>query len=220
MCSRRGARLYTIAMAVILQAGTASVVGGQARTAHEGAYAPFECADCKLLAKYEVPAFPDAPLFWHVATFPSRDAAESAKGQISFVVDAESRVWLYTFGPKNATPKRGSVLASVGPLLLPPAKSYEIVAYFVVMPARTRVDAHTHSGPEAWYVLAGAQCLETPAGVMRRAAGQGMIAPYNTPMVLTNPGPGVRRALFIVIHDASQPWMSDSDWKPSGACER
>ncbi len=229
MSSLRSAR-RCIAIPVAMQAAAASLAGGQAPTTHEGAYAPFECVDigrpgsmgfgCTLLAQYEVAAFPDSPLFWHVTTFPSRAAAESAKHQIGFVVDAASRVWLYTFGPKDAALKEGKVIASVGPLQLPSANSYEVVAYFVVMPARTQVGAHTHPGPEAWYVLAGAQCLETPAGVMRRAAGETMVATPNTPMNLTNPGPAIRRALFIVIHDASQPWMGASDWKPSGACER
>ncbi len=229
MCSLRGARLF-VAIAVMLHGATVSLASGQAPTTHEGAYAPFDCADigrpgsmgfgCKFLAKYDVPAFPDSPLFWHVTTFPTRHGAESAKGQIGFVVDAAGRVWLYTFGPKDAAPRGGKAVATVGPLPLPSAKSYEVVAYFVVMPARTTVGAHTHPGPEAWYVLAGAQCLETPAGVMRRAAGEGMVAPPNVPMALTNPGPATRRALFIVIHDTSQPWISDSDWKPSGACER
>lgn len=228
MCSFRGACPF-IAIAVMLLA--ASVVRGQAPT-HLGEHPPFDCSDdgltrpgstgfgCQLLAKYEVSAFPDAPLFWHLTNFPTRDAAESARGRIAFVVDAASRVWLYTFGPKAAAPKGGRAVATVGPLQLPSAKSYEVVAYFVVMPAGAHTDAHTHPGPEAWYVLAGAQCLETPAGVMHRAAGEGMVAPPNTPMDLTNPGPAIRRALFVVIHDASLPWGSSSDWKPSGACER
>jgi hypothetical protein len=34
------------------------------------------------------------------------------------------------------------------------------------------VDAHTHPGPEGWYVLAGEQCLETPAGANKAVAGR------------------------------------------------
>jgi len=36
--------------------------------------------------------------------------------------------------------------------------------------------AHRHPGPEAWFVIAGGQCLETPKGVMTAQAGQAMLA--------------------------------------------
>jgi hypothetical protein len=40
-------------------------------------------------------------------------------------------------------------------------------------------------------------------------------------MRLTNNGSSTRRALFIVIHDAAQPWSNfTEDWKPTGACDR
>src|SRR5262245_16674283 len=221
-----------VAIGVALQLATASVVGGQVAGRHGDEHSAFECTEdgltrqgstglgCQLLAKNAVAAFPDAPIFWHLATFPTEDAAESAKGQIGFVADAESKVWLFSFGPKDAAPKQGAPTASVGPLQLPSAKSYEIVAYFVVMPAGAQTATHTHSGPEAWYILEGTQCLETPAGESHAAAGGSMVAPPNTPMQLTNPGPTLRRALFIVIHDASKPWVSPSNWKPTGRCLR
>jgi quercetin dioxygenase-like cupin family protein len=122
--------------------------------------------------------------------------------------------------------RRGRFVANVGPLQLTsdklaPAKSYEIVAYRAVMPAGTDTRVHIHPGPEAWFILAGEQCLETPTGVMKGRAGEGMYAPPTTPMRLSNNGPSIRIALFIVIHDAAQPWsIPTDDWKPTGACER
>jgi quercetin dioxygenase-like cupin family protein len=181
---------------------------------------------CLLLAKKEVAQFPEGALFWHLNKFLTRDAAEAAKGQTGMVVEAEGQFWLFSFGPKGAAPKQGELVASVGPLQLtstklPPAKSHEIVAYLAVMPPNTHTRVHTHPGPEAWYMLAGEQCLETPAGIMKARAGEGTFAPPTTPMRLTNNGSSTRRALFIVIHDAAQPWMILADnWKPTGACDR
>ena len=175
---------------------------------------------CQLLAKYQVTHFSDMPLFWHVAKLPTRVAVDSRNGQTAFTVDAGGQVWLFSFGPKDAAPTQGEPVISVGPLPLTPGKSYQVVAYFVVMPVGAHTIVHTHPGPEAWYVLAGAQCLETPAGAMKLAAGEGGVAPPNTPMRLSNIGSTTRRALFIVIHDPMLPWGSPSDWGPPGACER
>jgi quercetin dioxygenase-like cupin family protein len=181
---------------------------------------------CQLLAKVRVSQFPDAPLFWCLNKFPTRDAAEAAKVRNSLVVEAEGQFWLFSFGPKSAAPKQGELIASTGPLqltsnTLPKVSLYEIVAYLAVMPPGTYTRVHIHPGPEAWYILSGEQCLETPAGPMRAQAGESMVAPPTTPMRLTNSGSSVRRAFFIVIHDANQPWtIPTEDWKPTGACDR
>jgi len=181
---------------------------------------------CQLLAKMKVSQFPDAPLFWCLSRFPTRKAAEAAKVQNSLIAEAEGQSWLFSFGSKRATPKSGELVASVGPLQLTSdklakASLYEIVAYFAVMPPGTYTRVHVHPGPEAWYVLDGEQCLETPAGVIKAGTGESMFAAPMTPMRLTNSGSSVRRALFIVIHDANQPWtIPTNDWKPSGACDR
>ena len=181
---------------------------------------------CQLLGKITVQQFPDSPLFWSLNRFPTRAAADTAKVPNSLAAEAEGRYWLFSFGPKDAAPKSGELVASVGPLpltsnTLPKASLYEIVAYLAVMPPGAYTKVHIHPGPEAWYVLSGEQCLETPAGVMKAGTGETMFAPPMTPMRLTNSGSSVRHALFIVIHDASQPWtIPTNDWKPSGACDR
>jgi len=180
---------------------------------------------CQLLAKAQVLEFPDAPLFWFVNKFSTRNAAEDAKVRNSMVVEAEGQFWLFNFGPKGAAPTQGERVASIGPLpltssKLAPAKSYEIVAYLAIMPPDMHTRVHIHPGPEAWYILSGEQCLETPDGVLRARAGESMVAPPMTPMRLTNNGSTTRHALFIVIHDASQPWTIPTDvWKPVGACD-
>jgi quercetin dioxygenase-like cupin family protein len=80
---------------------------------------------------------------------------------------------------------------------------------------------HRHSGPEAWYTLAGETCLETPDGVMvGRAGGPPVIVPQGTPMELTATGTEVRRALVLILHDSAQPaTMPATDWTPKGRCK-
>lgn len=179
-----------------------------------------------LLAKKEITRFPEGAVFWHLNKFPSRAAAEAARSKKGMVVEAEGRFWLFSFGPKGTAPKRGELVASVGPLqmtsdTLPVAKSYEVVAYLAVMPAGTHTRVHTHPGPEAWYVLDGEQCLETPEGTIKARAAVGAMVRPTIPMQLTNNGSSTRRALSIVIHDAAQPWMAfTKEWKPTGACDR
>src|SRR5215469_13317429 len=181
---------------------------------------------CQLLGKITVQQFPDSPLFWSLNRFPTRAAADTAKVPNSLAAEAEGRYWLFSFGPKDAAPKSGELVASVGPLpltsnTLPKASLYEIVAYLAVMPPGAYTKVHIHPGPEAWYVLSGEQCLETPTGVIKAGMGETMFAPPMTPMRLTNSGSSIRHALFIVIYDASQPWtIPTNDWKPAGACDR
>ena len=73
------------------------------------------------------------------------------------------------------------------------------------MPPGMHTGVHRHPGPEAWYVIDGEQCLETLTGVQKARSGESMFAPPNVPMELTNDGSVVRRAFFVIIHDASQP---------------
>jgi quercetin dioxygenase-like cupin family protein len=164
--------------------------------------------------------FSSPTIFWHLQTFPSRAAANEAKSPSGIVVEEDGRVWLSEFGPRNLVPQGGRSVAVIGPLSLVAGKSYDAeIAYSVMAPSdRSRV--HTHTGPEAWYVLGGAQCLETPAGTIRGHAGETMSAAPNGPMQLSVTGADVARALTLVIHDSAQEFGAASDWKPPGACQR
>ena len=97
---------------------------------------------------------------------------------------------------------------------------FQIQLWYVVMPPGTSTGSHVHPGPEAWYVLEGEQCLDTPNGPIRVRAGQGSVVAADIPMRLFNSGSGTRRALFIVIHDPAVAEATMSTWTPSGACLR
>ena len=162
--------------------------------------------------------FTRASVFWHLRGFPSRKAAEAAKSATGIVVEEDGRVWLSEFGPRKTARRGGAPIAVVGPMQLPAAKAYAAVLSYAVMRPGDNSRVHTHPGPEGWYVLAGAQCLETPAGAHRARAGESMTVRSNTPMELNVSGKTLRRAFALVIHDSAQARGKASDWKPAGAC--
>ena len=173
---------------------------------------------CTILAHRTVQELPRGPLFWYLVAFPTRAAAKAAAGPTSVVADAEGRSWVFTIAPDDGGPWRGELVAQVGPLELPRLKAYTIEVALAVLPPGSRSRVHTHAGPEAWYMLAGEQCLETPSGARRAGAGQGMTQAGYTPMQLVVTGNVMRHALVVVVHDAEKGWGSPSDWKPSGRC--
>ena len=179
---------------------------------------------CQRLATYKVANFLDTPLYWHIMKLPTGSRAVPPappdKEQKAFVVEAAGQRWLYSFGSKDAIPAQGEHVISIGPLPLRAANSYQIDAYFVVMPPGVHSSIHTHPGPEAWYLIEGTQCLDTPQGAKQLASGEGAVVSPDTPMRLHNSGPATRRALFIVIHDPALPWVSAAHWTPTGGCER
>ena len=159
-----------------------------------------------------------ATIFWHLYTFPSRAAADTARSPSGIVVEEDGRVWLSEFGSRNHISPGGRSVAVVGPLKLTRAKSYNAEIAYSVMQPNDRSRVHTHSGPEAWYVLSGAQCLKTPdAGRSARAGATMSVAP-NLPMELSVTGADVARSLTLVIHDSTQEFGTASNWKPTDAC--
>ena len=162
--------------------------------------------------------FQQAAVYWHLYTFKNRKAADAAKSKTGMVVEEDGRVWLSEFGVRDLASNGGKAVAVIGPLQLPVAKSYSAVLSYAVMRPGDSSRVHTHPGPEGWYVLAGQQCLETPAGASSGGAGQTMTVPPNVPMELNVTGTKLRRAFALVIHDSTQQRGVPSDWKPSGKC--
>jgi quercetin dioxygenase-like cupin family protein len=162
--------------------------------------------------------FHQAAVYWHLYTFKSRKAAEAAKSATGIVVEEDGRVWLSEFGPRHPATRGGKTVAVIGPMQLPVAKSYSAVLSYAVMRPGDSSRVHTHPGPEGWYVIAGKQCLETPAGANSAGAGQTMTVPPNVPMELNVTGKTLRKAFALVLHDSTQERGTPSDWQPSGKC--
>jgi quercetin dioxygenase-like cupin family protein len=164
--------------------------------------------------------FSSPTVFWHLQTFSTLAAATEAKSPTGIVVEEDGRVWLSEFGARDFVLHGGRNIAVIGPLSVVAGKSYDAEIAYSVMAAADRSRVHSHSGPEAWYVLAGAQCLETPAGTIRGHTAETMSAAPNVPMELSVTGTDVAKALTLVIHESTQEFGTASDWKPPGACQR
>ena len=162
--------------------------------------------------------FNQPTVYWHLRTFPDRAAAEAAKSPLGLVVEEDGRVWLSEFGPRIDNPRSGETVAVVGPLELPRADAFNVVLSYAIMRPGDRSMIHTHPGPEGWYLLAGEQCVQTPSGSTSARAGGTMITAPDVPIELRVTGTTTRRALLVVIHDASRPRTIPSSWQPPATC--
>jgi quercetin dioxygenase-like cupin family protein len=175
---------------------------------------------CYLTATEALSKLPPDDLFWHLYEYPTRAAAESAKPRsVGTVAESLGKIWLYVIAAENWRPPSGQLVAAIGPLRIDPAARYTARYMEAVFPPGMQTSVHTHSGPEAWYILSGAQCLQTPDTQSITRAGQGAVVPMGPPMVLTGMGTEMRRSVVLVLHDMSQPWMTiASDWTPAAPC--
>ena len=222
--------LRRLALAVLLP-------GAAAGQSNQPAHALIMCADsipqgvrpanrnCAVLARTRFDVAPDGPIVLRLETFRDEDMARRAATPPSAVVRAAGQVWLFSLGVKGERSRGGRFVTEIGPVpALPRAAHYEMQvseADFGPNEAPAVANAvHTHSGPEFWFVFTGEQCLETPAGITRARAGEGMSAPAETPMQLNIVGQSKRDAVFVVVHDASRPATTVSDWRPTGSCQR
>ena len=178
-------------------------------------------AGCYLTATELLGAQPQAALFWHLYVYPTHAAAESAKGSRGTVVESFGKVWLYAIADSEWRASSGERIATIGPLPITAGKQYTARYMEAVFPPGMRAAIHRHSGPEAWYLLCGAQCLETPEGITVARTGEGVVVPEGPPMALSSVGTETRRSVLLVLHDTSQPWITiASDWQPRGLCPK
>lgn len=179
-----------------------------------------EAVGCYLNAVQQVGTVSDGPLYWHLHTFPDRRSAEAAavRGR-SAVVETFERVWLYTLTRQGWSPAAGKQVAVIGPLVTKPGVPYTVRYMQATFPAGMQTRVHTHSGPEAWYLVSGAQCLRTPDGAIVARAGESAVVPEGPPMILSTVGSETRRAVLMVIHDSRKPWnVEHGAWQPTQSC--
>ena len=178
-------------------------------------------AGCYLAATEHLGTLPEGSVFWHLNVYPTRAAAEAAKGPRATVVEAFDKVWLYTIADSQWRAAGGEHVATIGPLPTTPGKQYVARYMEAVFPPGMKAAIHRHSGPEAWYLVTGAQCLETPDGITVARAGEGAVVREGPPMVLSSVGTEMRRSVLLVLHDQSDPWITmASDWTPKGLCPK
>jgi quercetin dioxygenase-like cupin family protein len=188
-------------------------------------------AGCYTTAQKVFGALPEAPLFWHIHELRGAGATTVKPGPRSVVVQSLRRTWLYTIAEEGWQPETGEPIAVIGPLQVAPRVSYTARYMEAVFPPDldTGLIGHRHPGSEAWYVLSGTQCLETPNGLIMASAGQAAMVPEGWPMTISAVGPRTRRALVLVLHRSDEPYSMPVDqhthagaphagWKPKGLC--
>jgi quercetin dioxygenase-like cupin family protein len=176
---------------------------------------------CWIIVDDAIGRLPRDSMFWHLDAYPSQAAANAAKGVRSTIVESFGKVWLFTIAERGWRPRSGEHVAEIGPLPVRQGVPYSAMYIEVIFTPGMDSLVHTHSGPEAWYTLAGETCLETPNGVMMgRAGGPPVIIPAGPPMYLVATGRITRRAMALILHDSSQPATTVThDWTPKGLCK-
>ena len=176
---------------------------------------------CFITAREVLDQLPQVPLFWHLDTYPTRAAADTAKGPRGTVVESLGKIWLFTIAEAGWRSTGGERIAEIGPLPLVKAKQYAAVYMEGVFKPGMASVVHRHPGAEAWYTLEGEMCVETPAGkLVQRAGDPGVMVPGGQPMELMGTGESTRRSLVLILQDASLPRSTPaSDWTPKGLCK-
>ncbi len=177
---------------------------------------------CYILVSDPLGQLPPEPLHWHIDAYPSRAAAEAAKGPRGTVVEALGRTWLMSVAEAGYRSPGGEHVAEVGPLATKPGTAYTAAYMEGIMLPGAESSVHHHPGPEALYTLAGEECMETAAGrSVGRPGGAPIVVPADVPHKLTITGTEERRSLVLVLHDSSLPLLMRTHihgWTPKGLC--
>ncbi|MFC3551392.1 cupin domain-containing protein [Lysobacter cavernae] len=174
---------------------------------------------CFIIASQPLGRVSLSPLYWHIDAFATPHAARLAMSSSSTVVEAFDRVWLMTIAAPDWRARDGARIARIGPLPRGSAQDYTATYMETTFAPGMQSRVHWHPGPEAWWVLEGAQCLETPEGRMEAKAGEGMLVHGDLPMVLHGVGAQRRRSLVLVLHDSAEaPVQPERQWLPKGLC--
>ena len=181
---------------------------------------------CWLIVAEPIGQLTRSEVFWHLDSYPSRAAAEAAKGPRGTVVEALGKVWLFTVGEAGWRPAGGAHVAEVGPIFVKPGEEYTAQYAEAISNPGDVTPKHRHPGAEAWYTMAGAFCAEASDGkTYVGSAGKGIVIQIDhtgwSMMTLVATGTEVRRSIFLVLHDSAHRWTAPApDWTPKGLCTR
>ena len=114
---------------------------------------------CYLSATEVLGPLPQGPLFWHLYVYPTRAAAETAKGPRGTVVESLGRSGSTQSPSRNGARQVASALRAIGPLPISAGKQYTARYMEAVFTPGMKARIHRHSGPEAWYLVSGVAML-------------------------------------------------------------
>ncbi len=205
--------------AILVSSGIDVRVSAQASS---GRAAEPDARGLHLTAEVPLGALAPQSMYWHIYEFESNEAAEAARSERGTVAEAFGRHWLYAMAEEGWRPAGGRRVSLVGPFILSPDTPYTaryMRAFFPPVEINGPYGpGHRHPGPEAWYVVSGGQCLETPNGLILANAGQAAMVPEGWPMAISSVGRDTRRALVLILHRTDQPYsMAVDDHRSHGA---
>ncbi len=177
---------------------------------------------CWIMADDPVGQLTKSQVFWHLDAYSTRAAAQADKGPQGTVIESLGKVWLMTIEDAKWKPAHGNRIAEIGPLPIAAGEKYSVQYMEAIFAPGMTAPAHIHSGPEAWYTMAGETCLETSDGRVQigRAGGPPVIVPMGLSMHLTATGTQQRRAIVLILHQSSKPASTMiHDWTPKGLCK-
>jgi quercetin dioxygenase-like cupin family protein len=160
---------------------------------------------CSVVESKVLPDGLQGPVFWHIDRFDSAETARAAAGPASVALDSAGTWWLMTIERDLSNHHGGRHTAGVGPLPLPTASRYAMQVLSVAWTQGLYSLVHRHSGVEAFYVIDGEQCMQTPERATTVRRGETITLPTGVTMRVTATGSGIRRALAVIVHDAAQP---------------
>jgi quercetin dioxygenase-like cupin family protein len=177
---------------------------------------------CYVLVSEALGEQPRTPLFWQIDSFPTKAAAESAKGPRGTVMEALGKIWLLSIAEEGYRPTGGTHAAEIGPLLTDAATRYVAAYMQAIMAPGAETGVHHHPGPEVLYTVTGQECRETEQGKFAgRPGGPAVIVPAGVQHRLTITGTEERTSLVLILYDASQPFTIRTHahtWTPKELC--
>jgi quercetin dioxygenase-like cupin family protein len=177
---------------------------------------------CWIIADQTLGPLTTSQAFWHLDTYPTREAAMAAKGSRGTVVTALGKIWLLSIEESAwQAPAGGEHVATIGPLPIDTAKKYSAQYMEAVFTPGMVSAIHDHPGPEAFYTISGQICLETPQGASIGQAGTPVVVAGGLPMQLVATGTDKRQSVVLVLYDSSDTAGHPvHDWTPKGLCKK
>jgi hypothetical protein len=136
---------------------------------------------CWLMASEPLGIVSQPAVYWYLDTYPSRAAAQAAKGPRGTVIEALRKIWIMTIGEAGWRSASGERVAEIGPLLVKSGEKYTALYAEGISSVGDVTPVHRHPGPEAWYTMAGEMCVETPVGKVVGRAGNTTSFPPASP---------------------------------------
>jgi quercetin dioxygenase-like cupin family protein len=208
-------------LATIGISNQASAQAGTVETCHPVSGRTQELG-CWIVGDQAIGPLTTSQAFWHLDTYPTREAAVAAKGSRGTVVAALGKTWLLSIEESGwQAPAGGEHVATIGPLPIDTAKTYSAQYMEAVFTPGMASAIHDHPGPEAFYTISGEICLETPQGATMGRAGKPVIIAGGLPMRLVATGTEKRQSVVLVLYDsADTAGHPVHDWTPKGLCKK